>query len=31
MEKIKEGGFRYFYKLVSRPADLQIQKQEALF
>ena len=22
MEKIKEGRFRYFYILVSRPADL---------
>ena len=31
MDEIKEGRLRYIYKLVSRPVNLQIQKQEALF
>lgn len=31
MDKIKASRLRYFYKLVSRPVNLQIQKQEALF
>ena len=31
MDKIKEGRLRYFQKLVSKPVNLQIQKQEALF
>ena len=30
MDKIREGRLRYFHKLVSRPVNLQIQKQEAL-
>ena len=31
MDKIKASRLIYFYKLVSKPVNLQIQKQEALF
>ena len=31
MDKIKASSLRYFYKPVSKPVNLQIQKQEALF
>ena len=31
MDEIKEGRLRYFYKLFSRPVNVQLQKQKALF